>query len=276
MIISLFVIIALIWLIFASICDIKTREIPDWLNYSLIAIGLGLRFIFSFSEGFNLFLYGLLGVGISFLFGSAMYYGRQWGGGDVKLLMGMGAMFGSNLGFDVDIPFFLALVINIFISGAVTGILYAAVLAIIHRKEFVKEFKKLDFKIIYFSLGFVTILMILGLFMDLLLITLFFSVSTLFFTSLYLLMSAVEKSCMYKFVNINKLTEGDLLVRDILHKGKIIVSYKKPGLEKKDIETLKKLKFKIILIKEGIPFAPNFLIGFLILIFYGSLLSFLW
>ena len=276
MIIYLFIVIALIWLIFATICDIKTREIPDWLNYSLIAIGLGLRFIFSFSEGFNLFLYGLLGVGVFFLFGSAMYYGRQWGGGDVKLLMGMGAMFGSNIGFDIEIPFFLALIINIFIIGAVTGILYAVILAIIHRKEFVKEFKKLDFKIIYFSIGFVAILMILGISMNLLLIALFFSISTLFFTSLYLLMSAVEKSCMYKFVNVNKLTEGDLLVKDILHKGKVIVSYKKPGLEKKDIESIKKLKFKTILIKEGIPFAPNFLIGFIILIFYGNLLSFLW
>src|SRR3989344_112685 len=276
MIISLFVVIALIWLTFATICDIKTREIPDWLNYSLIAIGLGLRFIFSFSDGFNLFLYGLLGVGISFLFGSAMYYGRQWGGGDVKLLMGMGAMFGSNIGFDIEIPFFPALIINVFIIGAVTGILYAVVLAIVHRKEFIKEFKKLNLKIIYFSLGFVTILMILGLFMNSILITLFFSITTLFFTSLYLLMGAVEKSCMYKFVNVNRLTEGDLLVRDILHKGKVIVSYKKPGLEKKDIESIKKLKFKTILIKEGIPFAPNFLIGFLILIFYGNLINFLW
>src|SRR3989344_2872025 len=274
MIISLFVTIAIIWLIFAAICDIKTREIPDWLNYSLIAIGLGLRFIFSFSEGFNLLLYGLLGVGISFLFGSAMYYGRQWGGGDVKLLMGIGAMFGSNIGFDTGIPFFLALVINIFIAGAATGILYAVVLAIIHKNDFIKEFKKLDFKIIYLSFGFIAILMIIGLFMNSLLITLFFIIATLFFTSLYLLMSAVEKSCMYKFVKVNKLTEGDLLVRDILHKGKIIVSYRKPGLEKKDIETMKKLNINKILIKEGIPFAPNFLIGFLILIFYGSLLSF--
>ena len=32
-------IIAIIWLIFASISDIKTHEVPNWLTYSLIIIG---------------------------------------------------------------------------------------------------------------------------------------------------------------------------------------------------------------------------------------------
>ena len=41
------VIVGFIGLIFATITDIKKREVPDWLNYSLIAIGLGARGIYS-------------------------------------------------------------------------------------------------------------------------------------------------------------------------------------------------------------------------------------
>ena len=34
------IILALIWLIFAVISDLKTREVPNWLNFSLIIFAL--------------------------------------------------------------------------------------------------------------------------------------------------------------------------------------------------------------------------------------------
>ena len=43
------IVIGIIGILIAAISDIKTREIPDWLNYSLIALGLGIRIIYSIS-----------------------------------------------------------------------------------------------------------------------------------------------------------------------------------------------------------------------------------
>ena len=92
--------LALVFLVVASYTDLKKREVPDWLNYGLIFSGLGLRFIFSFEGGWGIFLNGLAGflvcLGIAYLF----YYTNQWGGGDSKLLMGMGAVIGLGLNFE--------------------------------------------------------------------------------------------------------------------------------------------------------------------------------
>ena len=82
----------LIGLLIATMTDIKTREVPDWLSYSLIVIGLGVRLIYSLFEwNFSYVLFGFIGFGIFFLIALFMYYTKQWGGGDSKLLMGLGA-----------------------------------------------------------------------------------------------------------------------------------------------------------------------------------------
>jgi len=129
----LIVIIALVWLSFAAIHDIKKREVPDWLNYSLITLALGLRAVHSivFKE-FTFFLYGLLGFVVLFILANILYYTKQWGGGDSKLLMGMGILFAtypvSLLKFfnpNLDIPFLLTVVINIFIVGSIYGVLWS-------------------------------------------------------------------------------------------------------------------------------------------------------
>ena len=41
------VVVSLVGLIVATITDLKTREVPDWLNYGLICVGLGLNLLFS-------------------------------------------------------------------------------------------------------------------------------------------------------------------------------------------------------------------------------------
>ena len=90
----------LISLIIASITDIKTREVPDWLNYGLIVFGLGSRLIYSIAlSDFSFFLYGLTGFLVFFIIANIMFYSAQWGGGDSKLLMGLGAVIGLNFNF---------------------------------------------------------------------------------------------------------------------------------------------------------------------------------
>jgi len=57
-------ILALIWIVFATVQDLKMREIANWLNFSLIIFALGFRFFYSLfsSGGFGFFYQGLLGL----------------------------------------------------------------------------------------------------------------------------------------------------------------------------------------------------------------------
>ena len=85
---------------------------------------------------------------------------------------------------------------------------------------------------------------------------------------------AIEKSSMYKSVEPSKLTEGDWIVNDIVVNKKYITGPKDLGISKaqirKLIELYKRKKVKKILIKEGIPFVPSFLIAFVITIIFGN------
>ena len=65
------VVLGLIWIVFAMVEDLKTREIFNWVNFSLIIFALGFRFFFSLfsGEGFQFFYQGLIGLGIFFVLG---------------------------------------------------------------------------------------------------------------------------------------------------------------------------------------------------------------
>ena len=65
------IIITLIALLVASYSDIRTREVPDWLNYGLIFTAFGIRTIFSFKLGWEIILGGVLGflvLGLRYFF----------------------------------------------------------------------------------------------------------------------------------------------------------------------------------------------------------------
>ena len=73
---------------------------------------------------------------------------------------------------------------------------------------------------------------------------------------------------MEKYVDPEKLTEGDWIVNDVLVGGKRICGPKDLGISLEQIGHLIKLKhkkkIKKVLIKEGIPFIPAFFLGFIV------------
>lgn len=86
---------ALFVLLAASITDLKTREVPDWLNFSLLFAALGIRLLISYHEkDYSIFAEGIFGFAVLFAFACFLFYTGQWGGGDSKLLMALGAVFG--------------------------------------------------------------------------------------------------------------------------------------------------------------------------------------
>ena len=86
-------ILGLIWLIAGSVFDIKKREIPNWLSFSLIIFALSYRLVYSvINSNIMFFAYGLFGFFLFFILAYVFYYARIFAGGDAKLLMGLGAV----------------------------------------------------------------------------------------------------------------------------------------------------------------------------------------
>lgn len=72
----------------------------------------------------------------------------------------------------------------------------------------------------------------------------------------------------------NQVTIGDWLYEEVKIGKKNIKPYWE-GLSEKEVELIRKSNKKV-LIKQGIPFVPGFLIAFILLIlFWGNMLNFL-
>ena len=218
--------IALIWLTFASISDLKSKEIPDWLNFSLIIIALAIKSIEAIlARNVFILLYAIAALVIFFLLANLMYYTKQWGGGDAKLIIGLGIIFTqypteflNYFNPKLTIPFAITFVVNILFIGAVYGIIWSVSLAI-------KNYKKIKFNKDIFKRPMRIILPLVLLFFlsSFLLpqIKYLFGVATIFFLVVYLILiftNAVEQSIMIKSMALSKLREGDWLYKPVYYK----------------------------------------------------------
>ena len=267
--------LALVWIVFATVQDIRKREVANWLNFSLVAFALAYRaFYSSYSSDWMFFIYGLLGFGLFFGLANLFYYSGIFAGGDAKLLMGLGAVlpFGSYIDFALVGGSF---VLVLFLVGAVYSLIYSLFLVRRNYPKFAREFRKnignkrnlllallfaLAFGFFVYSLfGVDYALLLFGIFLA----------SFMFFLLIY---AKSLEVCMIKLVSPNKLTEGDWLVSDVrFNRG--IIKKTVHGLSLEDIAKLKKAGKKV-LIKEGIPFVPAFLLAFLIMALFWGVLGF--
>ena len=165
----LLITITLAALLIGSLSDLRTREVPDWISYGLIFAAFGIRIIFSLQLGLYVLLSGIFGFLICLALAFLFYYSGQWGGGDSKLLMGMGAVIGITFPFDATsfnlLWFFLALLF----LGAIYGLLWMIILGIVKHKIFFKNFKSylLRRKKLHFVLIAVTFIFVILTFFQL-------------------------------------------------------------------------------------------------------------
>ena len=271
-----------LWLLVASCFDIKNREVPDWLNFSLIFIGGFSRLIYSIiSSDFWILLYGLFGFLIALVLGIIMSYTRQWGDGDSKMIVGIGTCLGFSFSFSfLDFstwPMFMYFLLNSLIAGAFYGLLWSFGLGIIRYKDFLKELHKWPRSYLILPLVFGIVLSLFSLMFNGVFRTLFLLMIVSLVICIYvlILVKIVEGACMYKQVKVNELVPGDWVVETVSVRGKIICSKKDRCLDEEQIKLLKKYKIQSVLVKEGIPFVPAFFLGFIISVIWGNLLSLL-
>lgn len=254
---DILLIIAVVWLIAATITDIKKREVANWLSFSLITIALITRAAESIiAWDLGPLTTSITGLGIFFIIANVLYYGKIFAGGDAKLLIALGAIIPS-----------LALLSNILVIGGIYGLIYSTGLAITNSKDFLKEVKKIN-KVPGYMLISILFLFMIGLTFQFILLY-FLAAAALLLYGLHVFIKAVETSCMIQAVSPKKLTEGDWLYKNV-KVGRKTIKVNFQGLTMKEILLLRRSKKKVQ-IKYGIPFIPVFLIAFLLTIFLDNL-----
>jgi Flp pilus assembly protein protease CpaA len=256
--------LAAVFSVFASIQDLRRREVADWLNFSLVAFALAYRAFYSaVSSEWSFFVYGAVGALIFFGIANLFYYSKMMGGGDAKLLMGFGAILPFEGLWDY-LYLGAGFILLLLVAGAVYSLIWSVFIAIGSKKKFGIEFKialrkSMKYRNIYFLIALAILFMTLiagswfGILAVLSLIAVFFLFSYLF---------AVDK-CMIKLVGAEQLAEGDWLENEVKI-GRYLVKKSVHGLSAEDIRMLRK-SGKKAMIKEGIPFVPVFLAALIIM-----------
>lgn len=266
MISNIYFYIGLIALIIGSITDLKKREVPDWINFGLIFFGLIFASILSIKNMSIIpITRSILGLIIAFLIAAIMFYTGQWGGGDAKMLMGLGALFGVTLSLkNILSDKFINFNFNILIAGAFYGILWSVYLAIKHLPEFKSKVKELNsqknFQILKKISMFASIILIICsfIFQNLRMSLLGLAILILITYYLWIYIKSIEEACMIKKMKPKELTEGDWILNSIRLGGKTLIAKKKINVS--DINKIKEYEEKVnpkINIRRKILFIPT-------------------
>ncbi len=257
--------------------DLRYTEFPDWLPYSMIVLALLARGAFSFMVNDFSSLIDSVIFGLGFLgFGLLLYVTKQWGDGDAWMLGALGFLFPEPAGFaplvEGTMPFPLTLFFNFFIISLFYLIGYAVVLGL-RSPHVYRTFRK-NIKTNARSVTFVfVVLLAISLSMSLYLgqtlsvpMSQFAGILAVPFIGLLILI----------FFQYARAVEGDLFKKKVkakdLRVGDVLISDRWRGVTEDEIKALRK-KGKDVWIKEGVRFAPVFVICLLLTLFYGSLWS---
>jgi len=278
--VSFLIFLALIWLVIASIQDIKKREVPNWLSFSLIIFALSYRAFYSIiNSDAWFFLYGVFGFVCFFILAYIFYYCRVFAGGDSKLLMGLGAILPFGINWYGNLLLLFGFVFVLLVIGGIYGLLYSIGLVFSNKKQFVNEFRKqFILRKSFVLIGLVFSLLSCG-FVFYFQESLFSLLSIIILAAplLFIYGRAVEESCLIKEVRGKDLTVGDWLYEEVTIKIQGKTRKIKPyweGLSEKEISILRRYGKKIK-IKQGIPFVPVFLFSLIFFILFKDS-SWLW
>lgn len=256
MLFEVLTVLSFVVFVVGTITDIKKREFPDYLSGLYVISAVAIRAVWALVTKDAMIVLPSIFFGlVVFLFSYLMYKLRMWGGGDVKLLTGTVIAL---TGFNDKYLFILFYMINFFVVGALYGIAMSLLYALKNPEAVKKDIiNKTNFLKILISLISSAIILFTIKTQIAKIVAVMLPLTIL----LDIVLRAVEKNCFVKKIAVSKLTEGDWVItrlkgiyepeRDICVNEKIIKEFKKRG-------------FKTVIVKEGIPYIPSFLIAFIL------------
>src|SRR3989338_2197137 len=215
----IFFILSLSILLLASIFDLKTREVPDYLSYGFLISVLGISLLYSiYTRNIFFFLYSCAGGIIIFSLSYVLYRAKQMGGADAKILTALGAIFANySLG---NIPLLFIFLLFLVGIGSLYTFSWGTVLylkswkrANKKAKDILREKKSIRLALVLFVL--------LLLIVTLLAVIALLSVSTFY---LFIFIQVVESIHFIVRIPLEKITEGDWLAKEVKVNGKCICS----------------------------------------------------
>jgi Flp pilus assembly protein protease CpaA len=255
---------ALVGSLIAGLWDLKTTEIPDEIPTLMAALGLFSWFVYALTYG-NFVPLGLsMACGTAFLaIGWALYRFGQWGGGDAKLMAGIGYLVPYFPGISLFPVWFF---VNVFIAGSFYVIIYSVLLGLMNRhalRNFASDVManwKLVFAVpVVISAAFVA-LMLYSSAVNAALVSAAF-IATAFVMAFWRYAKVIEKDVFTRTVDAASLRVGDVLVDSKVW----------DGLSESQLAGLRKSRKKYV-IKEGVRFGPVFFISLMLTMLYGNVL----
>ncbi len=205
--------------------DLRWREMPDWASYGMIFAGIGLNaFASLLYRSWVWIVSSLAGLLLFYLLAAFLYYTGQWGGGDSKALMGMGALLGVDpwMLLSGRLPLSIAFFGNALVIGAFYGLVWSLVLAAVHWRGFGPAFarhwkRRRKARLYGFSAAALLLIAALatGDFLMKLMLLLLAGFIVLFL-ALMAFVKGVEESCMYRDATPDQLVEGDWIADEIV------------------------------------------------------------
>jgi len=272
---------------YAIYTDFRYRYINDWLTWGLVGVGLVGHVLISLSEwSFTPVLYSLCAVAIFFGIANILFYAGAFGGGDVKLLIGLAAtvsLYPAMLLSYVsprlaDYPFLVTVLVNILVIGAVYSVIYLCFKAAKHYEKFKRQFSK-HFagvkKLVYLCVGLLVVPIACAFFGWQLFIAASLFIGLCWLTVILIPFSkAVEKVMVYG-AKPSELEAGDRPVSEIKVGSKLVYKPRRIGLTEDDVKRLQALeklgKLGKINVKDGVPYAPAILLGLAFSLVLGDL-----
>ena len=282
--IGLVILVSLVCLIMASLFDLKTGEIPEKVNYGFVLAVLALSALDSYSTGdASLFLSTLMPGAAFFILGFVLFYFGQWGGGDVKLMAGIGCSMGylayaGSLPSGFVFPFYVTYFVNMGFIAFPYVVAYGLMLGIRNKSTW-KEF------IGYFCDNKTRLLLVVSLIPSLVAVyfniypmaILYLMIPPMLVSALYL--KAVEKTALQEEIPVSNLREGDVVAEDLFSGEERIASKRDiEGFSKEEIAGLQKLVTEgripaNVTIKRGIKFAPVLFLTYVTVICFGNFME---
>lgn len=258
----------------AGYWDLRTTEFPDWLPYAMIVLALGVRGAFSFLTGDLSLIINSVVVGGLFLgFGLGLYWFRQWGDGDAWLLGVMGFLFpdSGSIAVNTVLPFPMALLFNFFFIAFFYLLVYSVGLGVRSPKvarKFVKEIRDARMDLAKIVGGFTAAILVLMAFVVV-------QLGMPLWSSAYMLVFPPLLLSVMVFTRYGRFVEANLFRRKVLASkvrvGDVLMDDKWRGLTEEEVGRIHK-KGGDVWIKEGVRFAPVFLITVLVTLWAGNLL----